>query len=188
MSRQTFTKGQTVYCHRWSDHYKKAIVTSPDLMKRGLTNRKTHYVGVRYINHEGQPEGSEWPITNRSNLIITEEAFDKIEKAKIIANLHGDMRAYETFEQEFRPYFKQAEIISRTLFNTVGEASVEPADIRELAHYLRGMFGFTITRRQLTRAGVRALRKARRTTAARARDELTAMGEEPPELAEEAGA
>ena len=184
MARQKFEKGQTVYCHRGGTMYHKAIVMRPDMVQKGL---RTHYVGVRYINAKGEPEGSEWPITNRANLILTEEAFNQNNRAKTVADLRGDMRAYATFERDFQPYFDQAEIISRTLLNTVSVAP-DPDDVRELAHYLRGMFTFTTSYSRLTREGVRALRANKRATAAQAMGGLAAMGEEPPELAEEAGA
>ena len=186
MARQTFTKGQTVYCHRWNDTFRKAIVIRPDIAKAG---QQTHYVGVRYINGKGEPEGHEWPITNRINLILTEEAFNEINRAKAADDLRGDMAAYASFERTFQPYFEQAEIICRTLLNTVGVANVEPADVSELAHYLRGMFTFTTPdSRRMTRDGVRTLRREKRATAAMAMGGLAAMGEDVPELAEEAGA
>ncbi len=178
MARQKFEKGQTVYCHRWGNHYKKAIVVRPDMVKAGL---RTHYVGVRYIDAKGKPEGAEWPITNRANLIFTEEAYNEINKAKTVAKLHSDIRAYAEFERGMLPYFNQAEIILR------GHSNREPHDVNELAHYLRGMFTFTSSYSRLTRDGVRTLRADKRATAAQARSELATMGEEAPELAEEAG-
>ena len=190
MERQKFEKGQTVYCHRGGTVYKKAIVTNPDIEKYGFgrIGRKTHYVGVRYINQKGQPEGSEWPITNRRNLILTEEAHDQMTRGQIIDDLHRDMMAYTRFEDDFGQYFDQAKIIYRTLLNTVGVADTDPADVRKLAHYLRGMFKFLPTYRQLTHNEVRMLRHEKHATAAGARDKLVSMGEEAPELAKEAGA
>lgn len=184
MTRQTFTEGQTVHCKRWGNQYKKAIVRRPDMVQKGL---QTHYVGVQYVNSKSEPEGAEWPITNRRDLILTEEAFNEIGRAKIIADYRRDMSAYATFERDFQPYFDQAEIICRTLLNTVG-VNVQPEDVRELAHYLRGMFTIASSSRQLTRVAVRALRDTKRATAAMAMGSLAAMGEEAPELAEEAGA
>ena len=189
MARQQFEKGQTVYCHRGGTVYKKAIVTNPDIKKYGFgrIGRKTHYVNVRYINPKGQPEGSEWPITNRANLILTEEAHNEMTRGQTIIDLHRDITAYAKFEDEFARYFEQAKIIYRTLMNTVAVADTDAADIRELAHYLRGMFGFLATYRQLTRDEVRTLRATKLATAAQAMGELAAMGEEAPELAKEAG-
>ncbi len=184
MARQTFTKGQIVYCHRWGNVYKKAIVVRPDIVKAGL---RTHYVGVRYIDAKGKPEGIDYPITNRANLILTEEAYNEIERAKTVAKLHSTIRAYAEFERGVLPYFDQAEIICRTLLNTVG-LTVEPHDVNELAHYLRGMFTFKSSYSQLTRDGVRVLRREKRADASRARGELAAMGEEAPDLADEASA
>lgn len=184
MARQTFTEGQTVYCHRGGTMYRKAIVMRPDMTQKGL---RMHYVGVRYINTKGQPEGSEWPITNRANLIITEEAFNQINKAKRAARLHDDMRAYARFESNFQLYFDQAKIIARTLLNTVGVADTDPDDVGELAHYLRGLFTFSASYTQLSRGDVRTLRSNKRAEATQAMGELASMGEEAPELAEEAG-
>ncbi len=184
MARQTFTEGQTVYCHRLGDNYKKAIVIVPDVMTPGFTGRNTHYVGVRYINKEGQPEGSEWPITNRSNLILTEEAFNGINRAKDITRLHGDIRAYTNFERDFLLYFTQAETICRTLM-PVG--AYGPHNVNELAHYLRGTFQLTKYQR-MDRDDVRTLRLEKRQAAVDARDALAAMGEDAPELAKETGA
>ncbi len=185
MARQTFTKGQTVYCHRGGTMYRKAIVMRPDMVKKGL---RTHYVGVRYINDKGRPGGHEWPITNRANLILTEEAFNQKNRAKLVARLHGDMRAYDKFERAFQPYFDQAKIILLNAMNTVGVANVDPDEVRELAHYLRGMFTFTSSYGQLTRSEVRTLRADKRGEANHAKRQLETMGEEAPELAEEAGA
>ena len=182
MARQQFEKGQTVYYRHWGNQYKKAIVMRPDITKAG---QRTHYVGVRYINAKGQ--GSEWLITNRANLIFTEEAFNEIGRAKTIAKLHGTIRAYANFERDFLPYFEQAEIICRTLLNTVG-LTPEPSDVNELAHYLRGMFGFGLAHSRLTQGDVRTLRATKRAEAAQAMGSLTAMGEDAPGLAEEAGA
>ncbi len=183
MARQQFEKGQIVYCHRWQ--YKKAIVMRPDIVKAG---QRTHYVGVRYINADGQPEGAEWPITNRANLILTEEAFNEINRAKDIAGLRADMEDYARIEHKFQPYFDQAKIILLNAMNTVGVANTDPDDVSELAHYLRGMFAFTTPHGRLTREGVRTLRQEKRATAAQAMGGLAAMGEDVPTLAEEAGA
>ena len=177
MTRQKFEIGQTVYCHRGGSIHRKAVVTSPNLEKEGFSGRKIHSVGVRYINQKGQPEGAEWPITNRSNLICDEEAFNEMEKAKIVERLRSDIRAYNTFEDELRRYYDQAEIICRTLMG----------QNLELAHYLRGMFGFLSSYRQLTRDGVKELRADKRGEAARAMGELAAMGEDGPELSKEMG-
>ena len=190
MARQKFEIGQTVYCHRGGTVYRKAVVANPDIEKNsfeGRVGRKTHYVGVRYINQKGQPEGAEWPITNRSNLILDEESFNKMERAKIIERLHSDVRAYNTFEDEFTRYYEQAEIICRTLLNSVSIA-VEHEDVRELAHYLRGMFGFLSVYRRLARDEVKELRQEKLADADEALDELGKMGENRPELAKEAGA
>lgn len=180
MPRQTFTEGQIVWCKRYGNVYKKAIVLRPDMVQAG---QRTHYVGVQYINANDQPEGAEWPTTNRANLILTEEAFNEIKRAKNANRLRRDIAAYAHFERDFQPYFEQAEIICRTL---VGHN--EPDDVAELAHYLRGMFSFTSSYSRLTRDGVRTLRLEKHATAAIARAALVAMGENAPELAKEAGA
>ncbi len=191
MARQTFEKGQTVYCHRYGGAYRKAIVAQPDIVKKsfaiaGKGQRNMHYVGVIYVNHQGAAEGSEWPIQNTIRAIISEEAYNAIKTAKYSAELRSDIRAYTRFEEDFLRYFEQAEIICRTLLG--GHIVVEPSEVSELAHYLRGMFAFASQYSRMDREGVRTLRQEKRATAAIAHNSLVAMGEEAPELVKEAGA
>ncbi len=191
MARQTFEKGQTVYCHNYSGTYRKAIVARPDITKQSFDSgaggrRDVHYVGVNYFGPGGVADTErEWPILNNSRLIITEEVYQEFKRAKTAAEMHRDILAYTKFEENFLLYFDQAEIICRAVLDG---RNAEPSEVNELAHYLYGMFQFASSYQRLDRGGVRARRREKRATAASARDALAALGEEAPELTKEAGA
>jgi hypothetical protein len=179
MARQQFERGQTVYVHRYSGRWQKAIVADPDIVKMSPgwhgKKRAINYVGVNYVDMVGVDR--QWDILNNRLRIITEEENAKLDRAKDIGKLHQIIADYRAFETNFAKYVEQARII---LEEQVTKAGLD--DIDELAHYLRGTFSFRGDYSRLTRGEVRKVRADKRTEAQAAQVTLQVLGEPPPEL------